>query len=158
MKRHIRRSLRLIALAAGLLAISLTGAFASAPDGPENPGPHGHGDEIRNMKIAFFTDALQLTPEQSEKFWPVYNAYWSARREVGKKRREVYKIIREGRAGEQQFKDLLEIMDAERKVASDYIDKFRQLLPAAKAAKVFVADEDFKNFLIRKAASGGPGK
>lgn len=156
MKRHIRRSLRIILFAAGLLSISLTGAFASVPDGPE--GPHGHGDEIRNMKIAFFTDALQLTPEQSEKFWPVYNAYWNARREVGKKRREVYKIIREGRAGEQQFKDLLGIMDAERKITSDYIARFRQILPAAKAAKVFVADEDFKNFLIRKAASGGPRK
>lgn len=68
MKRHIRRSLRIILFAAGLLSISLTGAFASVPDGPE--GPHGHGDEIRNMKIAFFTDALQLTPEQSENSGP----------------------------------------------------------------------------------------
>lgn len=110
------------------------------------------------MKIAFFTDVLQLTPEQSQKFWPVYNQYWNARREVGKKRRDLYNVIRSGKVGEQQFRELLEVMDAERKVTADYIAKFRQILPAATAAKVFVADEDFKNFLIRRATSGGSRK
>lgn len=159
MKRQILRNIRIATFAAGFLVFSLTGAWAS-PHGPEGPGDPqgkpGHGEKIRNMKIAFFTDALQLSPEQSQKFWPVYNQYWNARREVGKKRRDLYNVIRNGKAGEQQFQELLGIMDAERKVTADYIAKFRQVLPAATAAKVFVADEDFKNFLIRRATSGGP--
>lgn len=162
MKRTLSRVIRTLALSLGLLAFSLTGASAWQPHGPEGPGEPqgkpGHGEEIRNMKIAFFTDALQLTPEQSQKFWPVYNQYWDARREVGKKRRALYNVIRDGKAGEQQFKELLGVMDAERKVTADYIVKFRQILPAATAAKVFVADEDFKNFLIRRATSGTPKK
>lgn len=162
MKRHLFRSIRNIralALIAALAAFSFGSALASPPDGPEGPqGKPGHGEEIRNMKIAFFTDALHLSPEQSQKFWPVYNQYWDARREVGKKRRDLYKVIRDGKAGEQQLKELLGVMDAERKVTADYIVKFRQVLPAATAAKVFVADEDFKNFLIRRATSGGPKK
>lgn len=107
------------------------------------------------MKIAFFSDMLELTPGESEKFWPVYNAYWNARREVGKRRGELHRTIREGKVAEQQFNELLGIMDAERKIAAEYIGKFRQILPPDKAAKVFVADEDFKNFLIRKAVGGG---
>ncbi|MCC8062709.1 MAG: periplasmic heavy metal sensor [Rikenellaceae bacterium] len=162
MKRHLLRSIRNIralALIAALAAFSFGSALASPPDGPEGPqGKPGHGEEIRNMKIAFFTDALQLSPEQSQKFWPVYNQYWDARREVGKKRRDLYKVIRDGKAGEQQLKELLGVMDTERKVTADYIVKFRQVLPAATAAKVFVADEDFKNFLIRRATSGGQKK
>lgn len=107
------------------------------------------------MKIAFFSDMLELTPAESEKFWPVYNAYWNERREVGRQRGELHRMIREGKVAEQQFKELLGIMDAERRIAAEYIGKFRQILPADKAAKVFVADEDFKNFLIRKAVGGG---
>lgn len=159
MKRHLLRSIRNIralALIAALAVFSCGSTLASPPHGPQ--GKPGHGEEIRNMKIAFFTDALQLSPEQSQKFWPVYNQYWDARREVGKKRRDLYKVIRDGKAGEQQLKELLGVMDAERKVTADYIVRFRQVLPAATAAKVFVADEDFKNFLIRRATSGGPKK
>lgn len=158
------RTIRRFALAAGLL-IALVGSALAAqqqPEGPEGPrypqGGSQHAQDIRSLKIAFFSDALQLSPEQSQKFWPVYNEYWSAKREIGRKRRDLYQIIRDGRGGEQQFKDLLSVMDAERKVTADYIVKFKQILPANKAAKVFVADEDFKNFLIRRATGGGPKK
>ncbi|WP_294597057.1 Spy/CpxP family protein refolding chaperone [uncultured Rikenella sp.] len=109
-----------------------------------------HADEIRELKIGFFSDALQLTPEQSQRFWPVYNAYWNARRELGRKRHTAHRAIREGRDAERQFEIVLGVMDAERKLMADYMTKFRQILPADKAARVFVTDEDFKNFLIRK--------
>lgn len=139
-------------------------AWAGPTECPELPQPQttqkkgGPGSEIRNMKIAFLTEALQLTPEQSQQFWPVYNEYWRARKEVSRRRHEVYKVIREGNAGEAQFKELLAVMDAERKVAADYMAKFRRILPDNKAARVFVADEDFKNFLVRRATGGGPKK
>lgn len=161
--RTIRR-LRPLFFAAALLIALIGSAFAAQqqPDGPEGPrypqGGSQHAQDIRSMKIAFFSDALQLSPEQSQKFWPVYNEYWSAKREIGKKRRDLYQVIRDGKAGEQQFSELLSVMDAERKVTADYMLKFKQILPANKAAKVFVADEDFKNFLIRRATGGGPKK
>lgn len=166
-RTHITRTLRLLRpaiFAVGLL-VALGGSALAAhpqPDGPEGPrypqGGSQHAQDIRSMKIAFFSDALQLSPEQSQKFWPVYNEYWSAKREIGRKRRDLFQIIRDGKAGEQQFGELLSVMDAERKVTADYIVKFKQILPANKAAKVFVADEDFKNFLIRRATGGGPKK
>ena len=32
-------------------------------------------EKIRRAKIALITERLDLTPEQAEKFWPIYNAY-----------------------------------------------------------------------------------
>ncbi len=32
-------------------------------------------DRMQAKKVAYITDAVQLTPEQSEKFWPLYNAH-----------------------------------------------------------------------------------
>lgn len=143
----------------GTYSISAATTLRQAPPQAQ-PAPKkgGHGTEIRSMKIAFITEALQLTPEESQAFWPVYNAYWQARQEVSKQRRALFKLIREGNAGEQQAKELLAVMDRERKVTTEYMAKFRQILPIEKALRVFVADEDFKNFLVRRATGGGPKK
>src|SRR5688572_28403498 len=32
-------------------------------------------EKIKAMKIAYITEKVALTPEEAEKFWPVYNAY-----------------------------------------------------------------------------------
>ena len=33
------------------------------------------GEKIQSLKIAFITQKLQLTPDEAQKFWPVYNQY-----------------------------------------------------------------------------------
>ena len=35
----------------------------------------GSKEKIRTLKIAYITDRLNLTPNEAEKFWPIYNAY-----------------------------------------------------------------------------------
>lgn len=134
----------------GLIILCVSGTGAQARETMPQQERAPQADEIRELKIGFFSDALQLTPEQSQRFWPVYNEYWSARRELGRKRHAAHRAIREGRDAERQFEIVLGVMDAERKLMADYMAKFRQILPADKAARVFVTDEDFKNFLIRK--------
>lgn len=146
-----------MAVLIGCMGLAADRAYAQGPQPQQSQGGRG-GEEIRNMKIAFFTEALQLTPEQSAKFWPVYNQYWGELRKIGHNRRTLYKTIREGKPGESQQKELLSIMDAERKVTDTYIGKFKEVLPDDKVAKIFVADEDFKNYLIRRATQGGQGK
>lgn len=32
-------------------------------------------EKIESMRVAFITNRLNLTPEESQKFWPVYNAF-----------------------------------------------------------------------------------
>ncbi len=32
-------------------------------------------ERIKLLKISYITDAINLTPTEAEKFWPVYNLY-----------------------------------------------------------------------------------
>ena len=32
-------------------------------------------DRVKSLKISFITNAIELTPKEAEKFWPVYNQY-----------------------------------------------------------------------------------
>lgn len=134
------------------MIVALTGLVGSS----YAQGGGGRGEEIRNMKIAFITEALELSPAESEKFWPQYNQYWSERREIGHRRRDLFKKIKEGRATDAELKGYVSIMDAEKRLVEKYIIEFKKVIPVEKVARLFVADEDFKNYLLRKTAATPP--
>jgi hypothetical protein len=48
----------------------------------------GRSEQIESIKVAFITSKLDLTTEEAQKFWPVYNSYTEEFLELLKKRRE----------------------------------------------------------------------
>ena len=48
----------------------------------------GRSEQIESIKVAFITSKLDLTTEEAQKFWPVYNNYTKEFLELLKKRRE----------------------------------------------------------------------
>lgn len=47
-------------------------------------------EQIKSLKVAFITTELQLTPEESTKFWPLYNSYEDKQREIKKEKVKSY--------------------------------------------------------------------
>ncbi len=126
---------------------------------PNTGGGRPQGEGIHSMKIAYITNALSLTPEESQKFWPLYNQYWAERRAVGRERVELYRQVKAGTATDAQLTAFADIYKKEWQITQTYTEKFRTVLPADKVAKFFVAEEDFKNYLLRQAAgSRGQGE
>src|SRR5580693_4639131 len=41
-----------------------------------------NGERIQALKIAYLTKQLNLTPEEAERFWPVYNQYTEIVRKI----------------------------------------------------------------------------
>ena len=50
--------------------ILLLGYFCMAQDGNEETGKN-----LEAVRVAFITNHLKLSPEEAQKFWPVYNNY-----------------------------------------------------------------------------------
>jgi|ERR1700735_255586 hypothetical protein len=46
-------------------------AQSQAPVGPD----HGWAGQLEAMKTTFITTRLRLTPQEAERFWPIYNLY-----------------------------------------------------------------------------------
>ncbi|MDA9773755.1 hypothetical protein N9B82_02255 [Saprospiraceae bacterium] len=59
-------------------------------------------EKIENLKIAFITKELNLTPTESEKFWPIYNSYQNE-----------LKAIRKDAKGDQKREDMDNMSDAD---------------------------------------------
>lgn len=160
----------------GILISLFAASYASAQDFPapgHRPGPELDGnpmmnqekkrfpsrEELQSQKIAFFTQELELTPEEAQKFWPVYNAgnkkVHAARKQINMSLKELNNTIKaEDKASDSQVKSLMnnyfKACEEEIEAQSEMFDELAKVLPVEKAAKTFTLEERFRVMLIRQ--------
>ena len=127
--------------------ISFSQETTDVPDKKEN---------IESMKIAFITKKLDLTPEEAQQFWPVYNQYNDKTKELRKKRRQESREARQNvdelsdKEIEQMVNNNMIYRQKELDLQKEYHEKFKAVLPIKKVAKLYAAEEQFKVVLINK--------
>ena len=142
-----------------LSALLMVGAVAYAQPADAHKGHQGkHLEAARAEKIGFITERLALTPEEAQVFWPVYNAYEQDAMEAGKAVRQARKALRpakdQAEPTEKELKarieDYLKALKAEAEIKAKYNAQFLKVLPAAKVAKLYLAEESFQNKMLRE--------
>ncbi|MGE5355603.1 MAG: hypothetical protein ACM3PT_05130 [Deltaproteobacteria bacterium] len=106
-------------------------------------------DKIESHKIAFITEALDLTPEESQKFWPLYNEYSAKERELRPEFKERPKALSEAEANEIIGK-FFENEEKRLMLMKNYYQKFKMVIPASKVVKLHFAERKFKEKLLEK--------
>lgn len=122
-------------------------------------------EKVMSEKIAFITTELELTPEEAQVFWPVYNQVTKENNESHKAMMAAYramtKALEEGTASDKEIGQLLdEYLAAKQKnnnAGNDDVEKYRKVLPAKKVAKLYIAEENFRRHHIRNFKSGHKG-
>lgn len=121
------------------------------------PGPPDEKkrEAIEAEKIAFISRELSLTPEEAEKFWPVYNEYSDKLMEIRKERHENLKKLHkvEKLTDEEAYETTQKVFQLEKEesdVRIEYLAKFAEILGKKKATQVFIAEEKFKRELLRR--------
>jgi len=122
-------------------------------------------EKVMSEKIAFITTELELTPEEAQVFWPVYNQVTKENNESHKAMMAAYramtKAIEEGTASDKEIGQLLdEYLAAKQKnnnAGNDDVEKYRKVLPAKKVARLYIAEENFRRHHIRNFKSGHKG-
>lgn len=126
--------------------------------GYAQPRPDGNWKErIMNEKIAFFTTEIQLTPEEAQAFWPVYNTSWEKLDKAHCKAMHSYKTLstalKEGK-GEKEIKELLEeyikASEEKNRIEESLYEEYQKVLPPVKVARLYVAEEKFRRQQIQK--------
>ncbi len=150
-----------------ILLVALVANFANLYAQPDkHPKPDHFMEEIQMQKIAFFTSELKLTPQEAEKFWPLYNELWEERDKARKETMSALKNLKaaleaEPEKGDSEIKRLSEIYLAnyamEAELINEYFNKFQKILPIKKAAKILYAEEKFRRMLIKQLRHPVPG-
>lgn len=120
-------------------------------------------EQIKTLKVAFFTTELGLTNAQAEKFWPIYNAFDSKQFELRhQKMRAFMKRMNDGSLDKISEKEanafLAQIQDTEEELfllRKKFTSNLRGILPASKIIKLKKAEEDFNRKLLQQYRNKG---
>jgi len=91
------------------------------------------GERIQALKIAYLTKKLDLSPEEAQRFWPIYNKYTEEIRTV-----------------RQAHKPELETEEDILKVRKKYNGEFAKALSAEKVNTFFRSEKDFGAIIQRE--------
>jgi hypothetical protein len=148
-------------LKAGLIAILLTGATGLLSAQHDRDFQRKR-EEIRAQKIAFITTRLNLTPEEAQKFWPVYNEYESKKEAIKRefrKEADLHDIdidtltdAEAAKIADDQIIQEQRLLDLEK----EYYIKYKSVLPIKKVVLLFQADKDFQRVLLQKIREQAP--
>ncbi|MFP4845720.1 sensor of ECF-type sigma factor [Winogradskyella sp. PE311] len=110
-------------------------------------------EKIKALKIAHITEQLDLTKEEAQKFWPVYNANEDAENKLRTKSNErgnrKNKELNESEAKAL----LLNMVSIEKQrvgLRSKMINDLLQILPAKKIVSLLQAERSFKRKMIEE--------
>jgi hypothetical protein len=110
--------------------------------------------KIESARIALITERLGLSPEQAEKFWPVYRQYNVERREIRKEFRDARQGVDIRNLTEEQSQQLVEkSMDMKQKelnLEKEYSKRLSQVISTQQLFKLKNAEKDFQQMLLKR--------
>lgn len=108
---------------------------------------------IEAARIAFITERLGLTPEEAEKFWPVYREFYQKRIELRQQLEQARKN-QNNNATEEQQKRLLEmelqVRQRELDLEKEYSGRLLQTIPPQKLLTLRQAENEFREMVLRQ--------
>ncbi|MGB5315862.1 MAG: hypothetical protein WBN56_07660 [Robiginitalea sp.] len=115
-----------------------------------------NSEQIKTLKIAFFTEKLELTPEEASVFWPIYNAHENAkealRAEQRKEIRDRFETLES--LSETEAKNALarylELEEKEEELDKAYYKRISNEFSAVRTLKLFQAEQEFRRRLLQE--------
>jgi hypothetical protein len=103
--------------------------------------------QLRAIKVGLLTDRMKLTPQQSEKFWPVYNRYENEMRTIWRAKH----ALNDQKGNSKEKVDRLQQLEQQKVVVrGKYKDEFLKVISADQLAAMYQAEQEFKNLLLKR--------
>ena len=125
----------------------------------------GWEDRMKAEKIAFLTDAMDLTSSEAEKFWPVYNKMEAEKRASWGEAMKAVRSLDEGIKANKDDKEISVLLErfmnsqkADNDIDARYLKEFRKILSNEKIAKMYLAEENFRRMQIHRLNRNDNGK
>jgi len=113
-------------------------------------------NNLRAQKIAFITQRMNLTPDEAQVFWPIYNELSQKKDALNKRRKEItfeLKNNKDNYSDAEKEKLADEYINLKLKDANldlEYYEKFKKVLSIEKVLRLFQAELAFKGYLLNK--------
>lgn len=109
--------------------------------------------KIQDAKVAIITNRLNLTPDQSKDFWPIYNEFSQKKRTMNRSMRNLTGADKDNRTDDQAMSSLKEVQDLKQKLVAlekEYQDRFLSVISAKQLTELYAAERDFNEMLLQR--------
>ncbi|AKD01844.1 hypothetical protein POKO110462_22140 [Pontibacter korlensis] len=110
-------------------------------------------ENVEAAKIAYLTDKMGLSSEQSQKFWPLYNEYENKRRTLIKGYRSGYRRDVE-ELSEQEAKARIDNMfitkEKELELEKEYANRYLKIISNKQLIKLYRGEREFTKMLLKR--------
>jgi hypothetical protein len=119
-------------------------------------GQNQNFEKFSSYKIGFFTKKMNLSPEEAEKFWPVYNEYQKQKMQI---QREKIGVVRDFNQNESTLTDsqltemgdkLIKCISDESTLAVSFHKKIKEILAPGKIIRYYQAENQYKIQLLKE--------
>ena len=128
-----------------ILSVIGTGIYAQNPQARE---------KIESARIGFITERLGLTPEQAERFWPLYNEYRQRNQDASRGYRQFKAGLDPDGPSEEESRRLVEMELALKQqrldLEKEYSRKMLDVISTQQVASLREAERDFRGVLLRR--------
>lgn len=108
--------------------------------------------KIESAKIALISERLGLTPDDAQKFWPIYNEYSQKRRENHKEFAQARRKFNPETATEKETQQMLklgrEVKERQLKLEGEYSDRMLKVIDSKQLMSLQNAEREFKRMLL----------
>ena len=117
-------------------------------------------NEIETLKIAFITNALNMSTETAQQFWPIYNKYEGLGNELQTQmhcsvydRMEDLKTMND-QESQELLKNYLQLRDREQALRKEFVAELKTVISAKEIMQLKKAEYDFHIKLLKEYRSG----
>ncbi len=118
--------------------------------------------ELASARQALITQAMDLTPEEMEGFWPLYREYRLAAAKIGdrivaliQRYAANYDALTEPTA-DKLVTDFVKVEQARARLKATYLPKFKKVLPAKKVARFYQVENKLDLLILAEMAEQIP--
>lgn len=125
------------------------------------PGFEKYMEKFKTEKVAFITEKVDLTVEEAQKFWPLYNEYQDKRDELIRSKRFEYGHNNQDMTSEELEKMVDNRVEQELKLAEmklEFHKEVKKVIPVEKVVKLYKAENEFMNHMLNRIREQGPGR
>ncbi len=114
----------------------------------------GGNQKLDNAKIGLITNRLNLSAEQSQQFWPIYNEFDSKKKDIRKHMRRLIVETNTLTTPDEKIlaniKETLNLQQKEVDLEREYMNKFLKVINVRQLAELYKAEQVFTQMLIQR--------
>lgn len=145
------KRMNLIGILLGFVSIFLLPSFGASAQKTEQESPE---EKVKSLEILYISRELDLTPEEAQKFWPVYKKYTQEVDLLISERRKRAKEMKSQPRTDKLANDALDKeLGFEKRmldIKTKYKEEFLKVLPAKKVSNLYRAEREFRTMMIRQ--------